>query len=230
ILLFAPVAHAALIPDSERSLGTRLKHHLLTLDLMDADLAFQAICAARPGGLGDAARHDVRKPAEVTLLHAMKEARGRDLVARQYANGYRDIFDFGLRQARSALRQWHNPEWMAVAVYLAYLARFPDSLIARKFGLQAAHGVLAEAVAFEARLLRQTQPESMISELIEWDKRLKDAGLNPGTSADLTAATLFVLDVQERLTAKFSGAKPVGNETRVHTPAVSVCTPELLNT
>jgi triphosphoribosyl-dephospho-CoA synthase len=207
ILLFAPIVHAAIVPDSERSLRARVKKRLATLDLMDAELAFRAIRLAAPGGLGTVSRHDVHRPAEVTLLHAMKEAKGRDFVARQYANGYRDVFDTGIRTARFALSRWHSPEWMAVAVYLAYLVRFPDSLITRKFGLAAAREVLATARLLESQLLAQESPESMIPALLEWDERLKDAGLNPGTSADLTAATLLALKVQEMLVNEFSGSR-----------------------
>lgn len=232
ILLFAPVAHAALTPEPERSLKLRLQRHLLVLDLMDAELAFQAIREARPGGLGEAARHDVRLPPEVNLLHAMKEAKGRDLIARQYANGYRDVFDIGLRRARFALAQWHNPEWMTVWVYLGFLARFPDSLIARKYGLSAAKQVSADAAQFEASLGSASQPESLIPRLLEWDEKLKNAGLNPGTSADLTAATLFVLTVQEQLAKKVSGREPVCSKAWVdsHTPAALEAKPEIFNT
>ncbi|MGH8772235.1 MAG: triphosphoribosyl-dephospho-CoA synthase [Burkholderiales bacterium] len=222
ILLFAPIVHAALAPEQERSLRTRLERQLLVLDLMDAELAFKAICAAAPGGLGEAVRHDVKRPADVTLLHAMKEAKSRDLIARQYANGYRDVFEVGLRRARSALTQWHNPEWVAVAVYLAFLARFPDSLIARKYGAPSAREVSVKAAEFEARLASETQPEKMVPALLEWDGELKNAGLNPGTSADLTAATLLILDVQERLAKRVSGKQPVCSEgwDQPHTPAI----------
>lgn len=216
ILLFAPIAHAALFPDREKRLKVRVQRHLAALDLMDAELAFRAICVASPGGLGNVARHDVRHPAEVTLLHAMKEAKARDLVARQYANGYRDIFDIGLRTARSALARWHSPEWMAVAVYLAYLARFPDSLVARKYGLAAAREVSAKAQIFAAKLLTEPRPENMVPALLEWDEDLKKTGLNPGTSADLTAATLFAMKVQEKLLGEFSGS---GKAWQLHNPA-----------
>lgn len=217
ILLFAPIVHAALFPEPERSLKTRVNRHLATLDLMDAELAFKAICLASPGGLGNVSRHDVRRSAEVTLLHAMREAKARDLVARQYANGYRDVFEVGVRSARSALARWHSPEWMAVAVYLAYLARFPDSLIARKRGMAAAREVSATARIFAAKLSAEPRPVTLVPALLAWDEQLKNAGLNPGTSADLTAATLLALKAQEKLLGEFSGSGRPSNWER--TPA-----------
>ncbi len=111
---------------------------------------------------------------------------------------------------------------MAVAVYLAFLARFPDSLIGRKYGALAAREVSIKAAEFEARLASETQPEKMVPALLEWDGELKNAGLNPGTSADLTAAALLILDVQERLAIWVSGKQPVCSETwdHPHTPAI----------
>jgi triphosphoribosyl-dephospho-CoA synthase len=35
-------------------------------------------------------------------------------------------------------------------------------------------------------------PSQLLPDLLAWDSSLKAAGLNPGTSADLTVATLFV--------------------------------------
>ena len=46
-------------------------------------------------------------------------------------------------------------------------------------------------------------PEEMAEGLLGWDAALKTRGINPGTSADLTVATLFasesVLDSQRQL-------------------------------
>jgi triphosphoribosyl-dephospho-CoA synthase len=36
------------------------------------------------------------------------------------------------------------------------------------------------------------RPDELLADLLVWDAELKRAGINPGTSADLTVATLFV--------------------------------------
>src|SRR5262245_46134541 len=69
ILLCAPLAAAAeqssdLCPSALR---TAVAGVLEALDVEDAALAFRAITLASPGGLGAAARHDVRAPATVSL-------------------------------------------------------------------------------------------------------------------------------------------------------------------
>ena len=188
ILLCAPLAVAA---ERQGDLRHNLAAVLAELDLADADAAFRAITLASPGGLGEAARHDVRAPARVTLLAAMQEAAERDQIAAQYANNYADIFAVGLPTLHRAKTRWAEPEWAILAVYLAFLAAFPDSHILRKSGLEMAQAVQRRAVAMAARLDQTSKPELLLPELLSWDRELKSAKLNPGTSADLTVATLF---------------------------------------
>ena len=67
----------------------------------------------------------------------------------------------------------------------------PDTLIERKFGAGAAAHLLEEAGPIEAGLKQIEAPEAMVGPLAAFDRALKERGLNPGTSADLTVATLF---------------------------------------
>jgi triphosphoribosyl-dephospho-CoA synthase len=76
-------------------------------------------------------------------------------------------------------------------VYLGFLAHLPDTLIERKFGTRAATLVREEAGPIEASLTECQSPEAMTAPLAAFDRALKERGLNPGTSADLTVATLF---------------------------------------
>ena len=52
--------------------------------------------------------------------------------------------------------------------------------------------VRSTAQGFLARLQAAADPADMLADLLEWDELLKSRALNPGTSADLTVATLFV--------------------------------------
>lgn len=191
ILLCAPLAQAALrqngVPfrDSVRAV-------LRELDVRDAEYAYQAIRLAGPGGLGQSDRHDVHDTPTVPLLGAMAAAKERDRIARQYATGFEDVFDFGVPCLEEALAYWRSEEWAAVTVYLGYLARFPDTHIQRKFGPETAADVQRRTVRVEAQLQRCCRPEEAVPLLMQFDAELKQAGLNPGTSADLTVATLLV--------------------------------------
>jgi triphosphoribosyl-dephospho-CoA synthase len=194
ILLCAPLAAAAEAP-LDAALRPALGRVLDGLDRADAGEVFAAIAAANPGGLGRAARHDVNAPALVTLREAMAEAAERDRIARQYVTSYEDIFALGLPALAAARRRQGEARWSTLAVYLAFLAAIPDTHVARKFGAAAAEAVRREAAPWRDALLAAPDPEALTAGLLEWDGDLKACGINPGTSADLTVATLFGWDL-----------------------------------
>ena len=76
-------------------------------------------------------------------------------------------------------------------LYLRFLATGPDSHILRKFGPDVANRVQTEAIAAESALLAAGHPAGQTAPLLAWDADLKRRGINPGTSADLTVATIL---------------------------------------
>jgi triphosphoribosyl-dephospho-CoA synthase len=186
ILLAAPLAVSA---ERANGAGLRaaLKAVLAELTREDAALCFQAIALANPGGLGEVSKHDVRAPAQITLLEAMRLAAGRDRIAYQYGSGYADIFDIGIPAARDAA----SPAEAAAKVYWRFLTRLPDSHIARKFGAGKAKAVRKLAQEIGRTLDKTPDGRARALLLLKLDARLKAERLNPGTSADLTVATLF---------------------------------------
>lgn len=195
VLLAAPLVQAALAPGNAGdpdALRARVAGVLAALTRADAARAFEAIVLAAPAGLGDAPRNDVRRTATVTLLEAMRDAAGHDLVAAQYANAYDDIFGTGLAAfgaARTAGAGWPDA---ATAVFLAFLARYPDSHVGRKLGRSQALDLRDEAVGRLRTRAEMPPPGAPQDDLLTWDRSLKVRGINPGTSADLTVATLLV--------------------------------------
>ena len=189
ILLCAPLAAAAEAPDA--ALRPALERVLDGLDRADAQDVFFAIAVANPGGLGRAPRHDVNAPATVTLREAMAEAADRDRIARQYVTTYEDVFSLGLPALETARHRHSDPRWSTLAVYLTFLAAAPDTHIARKFDMGVAEAVRRKAVAWREALTAARDPEAIADGLLTWDGKLKSRGINPGTSADLTVATLF---------------------------------------
>lgn len=189
ILLCAPLAAAA--EHAPADLRAALATQLQNLDREDARLAFRAIALAAPGGLGTAPRYDVHEPATVTLREAMAEAAERDRIARQYVSDFADVFDLGERVLASALARGTEPKWATLAVYLAFLSSFPDSHVVREHGPAVGEEVRGRGAEFCRRLEQSREPEALLPDLLAWDAALKQRGINPGTSADLTVATLF---------------------------------------
>lgn len=189
ILLCAPLAAA--VDRAGPDLRMALAKALDNLDKHDSDLTFRAIARAAPAGLGHSARYDVFEPATVGLLQAMSEAAERDRIARQYSTDFADIFDVGLPLLEAAMEQQVDPNWATLKTYLGFLSAFPDTHIARKFDARAATDVMRKAAAFQASLRAAERPAQVLPDLLAWDAALKAQGINPGTSADLTVATLF---------------------------------------
>lgn len=195
VLLAAPLIAAA--ESGTGALRSRLDGVLRQLTIADAADAFAAIRRASPGGLGRADRQDVGTEPTVTLLEAMRLARERDRIARQYAENYADVFAVGVTRIREGRRAGISPEWITTLVFLEFLSRFPDSHLARKFGSETAEGVRAQA----ERLFR-TLPAgegARDAALLAFDRELKERGLNPGTSADLTVASLLASELGDML-------------------------------
>jgi triphosphoribosyl-dephospho-CoA synthase len=183
VLLFAPLVRAAATRHRDTPLRAAAEDTLAQLDLDDAGLAFAAIARARPGGLGDAPEHDVRAPADVSLREAMAAAAHRDSIASEYTTGYAIVFGTGLPLLADALRAGVPTIDAIVSLHVDLLASFPDTLIERKAGPEA-----ARAVTIAAREVRDGTRS-----LADLDASLRGPGhrLNPGTTADLVAATLL---------------------------------------
>lgn len=195
VLLCAPIALAA-----ERRAAApwpdALEAVLGGLDVDDAAAAYRAIAHANPGGLGTAPAQDVHDAPSVGLREAMALAAGRDLIARQYADGFRELLDavVRLRSFGFVPMPPDPPAPLDAAdaapvqrVFLHWLARFPDSHIVRKHGEAVAQTVMRAAQGWAGVAQPQRDPA-----YAAWDESLKARGINPGTSADLTVATLLL--------------------------------------
>jgi triphosphoribosyl-dephospho-CoA synthase len=189
ILLCAPLAAAAEVPSM--LLRPALATVLDCLDRADAQDVFSAIAVANPAGLGRAPRHDVNAPGAATLREAMGEAAERDRIARQYVTTYEDIFSLGLPALATASGRQSDARWPTLSVYLTFLAEMPDTHVVRKFDPTTAEAVRREASDWRDAFAAARDPEAIVDGLLRWDGALKSRGINPGTSADLTVATLF---------------------------------------
>lgn len=206
VLLAAPLAA---VPESEtanpEAFRRALDELLDELGPDDARDVLAAIRLARPAALGEPPRgaspdDDARPRSETDpapaprqgLRQLMTLAADRDLVARQYALVYPDVFRVGLRSIESHLPRGEPLERLIQRLFLDLLAEIPDSLIARKRGPRE-----AERVSGLAAAVRDAGwPEAPAGERawINLDRALRDErhALNPGATADLVAATLLL--------------------------------------
>ena len=203
LLLCAPIALAVeLRPDAlaPSTLRASIESVLAGLDLSDAQATFRAIARAHPGGLGTAPEQDVHEPPSVDLRAAMALAAPRDSIARQYRDGFADLFDLGLSAAlgsgfalgpEGAFTVTAAVTTAVQRLYLTLLCAFPDSHIVRKHGDGVAQIVMTAAQAWTARA-RSGVPLDNHCEFAAWNESLKADCINPGTTADLTVAALLI--------------------------------------
>ena len=201
VLLLAPLARAAIrlldLPaaaerdDRLRHLRAEVARVLAETTVSDAKSAYRAIRVANPGGLGSAEEQDVASEPTVTLLDAMRLSADRDGIAREWATNYETTFERGVPALLSARADGLTLSDAIVETYLTLLAAAADTHIVRRGGDDLARRVSQLAAdALEAGGVRSDSGRLRIDEM---DTALRDPRnlANPGTSADLTAATLF---------------------------------------
>ena len=186
VLLMGPIALA-------RSIDVDgVKEVLEDLDERDAQLVYQAISLAGAGGLGTVSKMDVHESAPESLMDAMTEAQGRDLIAAQYANGFRDVIEVAVPLFRRIQDSGLSQVEAIVRMHVELMSRYPDSLIARKCGQEVAQ----ESADRAARVIQQAElgDEAYHAALTDFDFWLRSDGhrRNPGTTADFIGVVLFI--------------------------------------
>ncbi len=191
VLLLAPLARAAL--RSGGNLRERLGRVLVETTVADAAQVYAAIRHAGPGGLGESPAEDVAETPTVTLREAMALAADRDAVAREYVTDFALTFEVGVPAIRAGRQEGLAWAETAVEAYLTLLASTPDTHIARKLGQ--AEAELVSRRAREVGAAGGTRSAAGRKALAALDAELRDPRnrRNPGTTADLTCAALFVV-------------------------------------
>ena len=191
ILLLTPLAA---VPNNVR-LKDGIETVLQLLTVADSKAVYEAIRLAQPGGMGDAPKQDIADEPTLPLREIMKLAAERDMIALQYVNGFQDVFSRtvsirGMTPPGGELNLLPDWEGIVIECHLQWMAAFPDSLIARKRGLE-------EARESRRRAAKVLAGRQKIAALDAW---LRAVGheRNPGTSADLVTASLFVALREDR--------------------------------
>jgi triphosphoribosyl-dephospho-CoA synthase len=192
VLLLAPLVKACCGASDLGGVRKNLRAILGGLNVTDARLAYSAIRQAKPGGIGKVPAADISDEPSITLLQAMLLAQERDSIAREYATGFAITFGIGLPAMKAALAGGAEFSGAIVQAYLTILSKVPDTLIARKTDVLTARQVSLRAG--EVLNLGGIFSSKGQAALIEMDHALRDPNhaLNPGTTADLSAAAIFL--------------------------------------
>ncbi len=189
VLLIAPLAA---VP-RDAPLASSVRDVLAALNAEDCRDVYAAIRLAQPGGMGRVDEADLASPPPDDLLAAMQLAADRDLVARQYVDGFAIVLNEVAAMILAGVERGWNLLDAVVHAQLRLMSAYPDSLIARKCGADRAR----QAADHAATVLELGSPGEDAYEdgLADLDFWLRSDGhrRNPGTTADLLAAGLFAL-------------------------------------
>ena len=186
VFLLAPLAA---VPDGV-PLEQGIRHVLSGTTVEDAEQVYAAIRLAQPGGMGETSSQDVRERPTVTLRDAMAFAADRDRIAEQYITDFDLVFKARakLEELPVFLEHW---ETAIVTLHVWMISNWTDTLIGRKCGKEIAEqaSVRAGELIDSVRMDGHFMPE----QVVDFDNWLRADGhrRNPGTTADLIAATLF---------------------------------------
>jgi len=205
IIMLSPIAVAAGITLNERHFSLKklrdsLKEVIESTAPLDAVNVYNAIRAAKPGGLGKAPKLDAMNSKskatilkdKISLYEVFKIASKYDSIAAEWVNNYPITFDLGYPYFSQITRDTGNVNTSIVHTFLKILSEAPDTLIARKVSLTKAVEVSARAkqVLESGGLMTPRGKRS----LEKFDKELRDPAhrLNPGATADIVTAVLAI--------------------------------------
>lgn len=117
-----------------------------------------------------------------SLLELMRLSLDHDIVAREWATDFERSFQLAGRLREMVSIYGLNDG--VVRTFLEALAEVPDSLISAKFGRERAEEV--------SRLAADALIDSTLKKAREMDCELLNRDMNPGSTADLIAASLFI--------------------------------------
>ncbi|HUX98601.1 MAG TPA: triphosphoribosyl-dephospho-CoA synthase [Candidatus Deferrimicrobium sp.] len=159
---------------------------------------YEAIRLIQPGGLGAVERFDVASTSSdklqqenINLFKIFKLSADWDSIAREWVTNFQITFEIGYPYFKSLFSETNDINISIVHTYLKILGDTPDTLISRKYGK-----ALAELTSHKAKYILNEGgllSKESIELLWKFDLELRnEKKINPGTTADLTAASIMV--------------------------------------
>jgi triphosphoribosyl-dephospho-CoA synthase len=213
VILFVPMAVAAGMAPRENdvfaivALRKNIKSVVEATTPQDAVNLYEAIEIAHPSGLNGAPDLDVKASdsktrlikENVSLFEVFKIASGYDDVCYEWVKNFPITFTLAYPYLMEQLKT-KCLNTAIIHTFLKVLSLRPDTFISRKIGR-----AKAQTVSNEARKVLElggVETKEGRESIVAFDKKLRDSGndYNPGTTADITAATLAL--------ATLSGYRP----------------------
>lgn len=184
--------------DSIKNLPKAIDTILKNTESDDAIALVKAIVLANAGGMDNKTSEydvnnkntldDIRKN-HINMHKLLEMSSKYDKISYELINGLPVILSQGYPVFKKYDEKYSRND-VTLEIYLTILANTPDTLINRKYGEKVAEDVSKRANI----ILNETEigTKERLSELKSFDIFLRNNKYNPGTTADFTAASLFV--------------------------------------
>ena len=199
MMMCIPIAAAASISDSFDEIQENVGRLMDATTVEDAVNLYDAINVADAGGMGDQDEFDVMsekakdelRANNQTMFDVLEISAGWDRLANELTNKMPVCFEIGYPCFSNFWKTSDDVDVInkaTVLTFMTILSQIPDTLISRKYGNEVAEDVSKKA----SEILEFKDDDSFVEKLLEFDDYLYDNKLNPGTTADLTAASIFL--------------------------------------
>ena len=195
VMMTTPIAVAASISDSFDDIRENIKLLMSNTSVDDACDLYDAINIADAGGMGDQEEYDVAsdnakqelRDNNQTMYDVLKISAPWDMLAREMTSDMPAVFEIGYPTYHE-LKDSKTKNEACLLTFLTILSHVPDTLISRKYGDDEA----LKISLMTRDLLKMRDSDDFIDRVSEFDDYLYKNKYNPGTTADLTAASIFV--------------------------------------
>lgn len=175
-ILLIPLIYGGDIPGAMEAIGRT--------DVSDAVAFYKAfamtsvrILPSDDMDVNDPKTLDLLRDRQITLLDVMTHSAANDMVAREWITG----FPLSRRGADLLLQSGPGRAGI-VGMFITLLAMEPDTFIVKKHGLAVAHEIMLAA--------RDVMDGKR--DLEEFDAECIGRGINPGSTADITIAAIYI--------------------------------------
>lgn len=192
-ILLIPLVIAASKCENRTCLKAQVQKVVKETTVEDAIEFYRAFSAARVKvkpvddlALGDAASLDKIRAQGLTLLNMMEISGSYDMIADEWVNSFQKTFECA-ESIRTKIKKYGIND-AVVLTFMELLSGNKDTFIQTKFDSKK-----AEEVSMRAReILRKGDIGDIRDEIHSFDEELLKEGINPGSTADIIIAGLFV--------------------------------------
>ena len=199
MMMCIPIAASAAISNDFEEIQENVGRLMDATTVEDAVNLYDAINVADAGGMGDQEEFDVMsekakdelRANNQTMYDVLKISAGWDRLANELTSKMPVCFEIGYPTFSNFWKSCDDVDVInkaTVLTFMTILSQIPDTLISRKYGDEVAESVSQKA----GEILKFKDDDSFVEKLLEFDDYLYESKLNPGTTADLTAASIFL--------------------------------------